>query len=979
MKSSFKHIFLAASAFAILLSFAPVAHADGGLVCSDISQVRKLLARYAVTDPDNFCLRSMTLADANPGMREEIIREANKTSSKHNLGTVDPRCAAVAKAPVYTPPPAPVVAAPPPAPVYVPPAPVVAAPPPVPVYTPPAPVVAANNYTTMAAVGSAARVAGSHAGFFMGSDLVWAGIGLLAAGGTAAALIGSGTLTGSTPPSTSCDTTFDCDEYYAQYSLDKMHAKDAYVRGFNGNGVPVAVIDTGLDTSHFEFDGRVVSGGGYDFVRNTSGQADASQLSAHGTQVAGVLAANRNFIGMHGVAFNATIVPIRVFDQNNAAITSFADAIDYARTAGTLILNGSYGPDDRWHALSESRDYHIITAVEQEEAAAYLRYAANGGLIVVPSGNNYASQPHVSSSPTGPGFLPFIKPAHAALSGNDNGAYRSEDNAAIITDDYSALETHMIVVGGIDKNNVITAYSNRCGVAKDWCMVAYSNDIFTTTLNGQYTTVSGTSFAAPQVAGAAAVLHQAFPSLTMVQIRQRLFDTATDLGEAGVDAVYGHGLLNLSVATRPLGLTTLAVTKDVNEGPRYSLEGSSMNFGKAFGLDASNMLAAKDIMFLDSQDAQFYTNLGSMVKVATQNFDTQAALKDYGKETDRKETQVNGSLTLAYTVSGSSVISDSASDRVSRLTGDKPKENADQGMFGGLRSFSITDSFTPDSSASLHYKDQEVLMLGFSDSDRDRVDHSIAKDGLQNPYAAFASDGYTAVYESDMFGGKTKVAGFFGHDGDDAEAKNFGTQIETDYKLADDSAVFVSGGTLFEQNRVLGSKGEGAFGFGSGTSTIYSGVGTKLAIDADTVIRASGYVGYTDPSLQSNSLITNASAIITSAFNAGIDRSNIREKGDKLRFGVAQPLRVESGDMSYFIPDSRGIADDYGNVDTRVFGNNFTQDLSASGREIDMEVNYTMPMGIGETVSAGALYRQDAGHKAGNDDALGVLRWTKKF
>lgn len=976
MKSSFKHIFLAASAFAFVLSFAPVAHADGGLVCSDISQVRKLLARYAVTDPDNYCLRSMTLADANPGMREEIIREANKTGGKHNLGTVDPSCASVARAPAYTPPPQAYVPPPayvPPAPVYTPPAPVVAAPPPAPVYVPPAPVVAANNYTTMAAVGGASRVAGSHAAFFMGNDLIWAGLGLLAAGGTAAALIGSGTLTGSTPPSTSCDTTFDCDEYYAQYSLNKMNAKTAYVRGYTGSGVPVAVIDTGVDTSHFEFENRIVNGGGYDFVRNVAGQPDASQLSAHGTEVAGVIAANRNFIGMHGVAFNATIVPIRVFDQNNSAITSFADGIDYARTAGTLILNGSYGPDDRWHALSESRNYHIITAVEQEEAAAYLRYAANGGLIVVPSGNNYATQPNVSSSPTGPGFLPFIKPAHDALTGNTNGAYRSEDSGAIITDDYSALENSMIVVGGVDKNGVITSYSNRCGVAKDWCMVAYSNDIFTTSLNGQYATVSGTSFAAPQVAGAAAILHQAFPSLTMTQIRARLFATAIDLGETGVDSVYGNGLLNLAAATQPLGLTTLSVTKDLGTGPRYSLEGSSMSFGKAFGQDASSMLAAKDIMFLDSQDAQFYTNLGSMVKVATQNFDSKAALNGYGRDMDRKESKVNGSLTLAYTVTGSGSASNDAADKISRLTGDKPSENADQGMFGGLRAFSITDSFSPETSASLHYKDQDVMMLGFSEGDRDRVEHAIAKDGLQNPYAAFASDGYAAMYETDMFGGKTRVAGFFGHDGDDAEAKNFGTQIETDYKLANDSGVFVSGGTLFEQNRVLGSKGEGAFGFGSGTTTLYSGVGTKLALDTDTVFRANGYVGYTDPSLKTDSLITNASAIITSSFNAGIDRSNIREKGDMLRIGVAQPLRVESGDMSFFIPDSRGV------TTTTVYGNNFTQDLSASGREIDMEVNYSVPMGIGETVSAGALYRQDAGHKAGSDDALGVVRWSKKF
>jgi hypothetical protein len=77
--------------------------------------------------------------------------------------------------------------------------------------------------------------------------------------------------------------------------------------------------------------------------------------------------------------------------------------------------------------------------------------------------------------------------------------------------------------------------------------------------------------------------------------------------------------------------------------------------------------------------------------------------------------------------------------------------------------------------------------------------------------------------------------------------------------------------------------------------------------------------------------------------------------------------------MTYFLPYARSA------TTTEVFANNFTQDLAASGRELDLEANYVLPLNAGEKVSFGALYRLDAGHKAGSDDALGVVRWNRKF
>lgn len=831
-----------------------------------------------------------------------------------------------------------------------------------------APVMAANSASTMASVGgTAARAAVSHAGQFIGSSVTWTGLGVLAAGGGAAALVGgSGGGTG-TGGGDDCHETYTCPEYYAQYTLDRYDTKKSYQRGYTGEGSTIAMLDTGLDTNGFEFINRVT--GGYDFVLDRAGMPASGAQTAHGTQVAGVIASNRNDIGMHGVAFDAMLMPLRVFDNNNVALPqlglgSFAPAIDYARVNGANILNGSYGPDTRWHLLSESRNYQIITDYDLEEGAAYVRAAQAGMILVFPAGNDYLNAPNTASNPTGPGFLPFISAANKNLTGVANGAYRSEDGGAVINADFSAMKPLTIVVVGIDRNDTIAAYSNRCGVAKDWCMAAYSEGIYTTTTGGQYTTVSGTSYAAPQVAGAAALLRQAFPSLTSEQIVARLLATADDLGEAGVDAIYGHGKLNLDRATQPLGQTTFAVGNNLATTARYELKGSSLSYGKAFGLTATTALQGQSMVFFDSQDVPFQIAMGEVVSISAPKFHADDALFAFGRNKPRMENKMNDSLTVAFNMDEKNTVDDF-------LTADGPKEA--ESPLDNMRSFTVTNRISESTQATVHFKDAEALSLGFSEEDRARFDNAINKDSLQNPYAAFTSAGYASIIKTEALGGTTRVAGFFGSSKDDEDARNFGTQIETSYKLADNSNAFLSVGSLFEENRVLGSKGEGAFGFGNGTTTIYSGIGAKFDLGSNFSLKGAAYAGWTDPSLSKDSLVTDASSIITTSFNASVQKKGVRKSNDTLSFGIAQPLRVESGNMSFYVPYARSA------TTTEIFSTNLTQDLSAQGREIDLEVTYALPLDETQSISAGALYRMDAGHVSGNQDMLGVVRWNKKF
>jgi subtilisin family serine protease len=108
--------------------------------------------------------------------------------------------------------------------------------------------------------------------------------------------------------------------------------------------------------------------------------------------------------------------------------------------------------------------------------------------------------------------------------------------------------SRLIFVGSLDDNsNNLAGYSYFAGDLKEDFIVTY-DDVFSP---GD---AAGTSFAAPRVAGAAALVKQKFPNLTSAQIKQVILQTADDLGATGVDAVFGYGKLNVLNTLSPQGI-----------------------------------------------------------------------------------------------------------------------------------------------------------------------------------------------------------------------------------------------------------------------------------------------------------------------------------------------------------------------------------------------------------------------------------------
>ena len=298
-----------------------------------------------------------------------------------------------------------------------------------------------------------------------------------------------------------------------------LRAASAYAAGATGRGVTVGVVDTGIDVDHPEFAGQIAAAS-TNIVSGNPAMVD--DIDGHGTAVAGVIAARRNQALTHGVAFQARLLAVRAdaagscpggcaFDQ-----TDLATATDYAVAHGAGVINYSLGG-----ASSLGAPLHD----------AFGRAVKAGTVLVFAAGNEGAAEP------TFPGRF-------------------AADPAA---------GDQAIAVGAVDAKKQIASFSNRAGSAQDHYLVAPGVNVLAPALGGGAALVSGTSFAAPHVSGAAAVVLSAAPYLSAAQVVQVLIDSATDLGAPGTDPVYGHGLVNLEAALGPLGTLSVPLGSTVGE------------------------------------------------------------------------------------------------------------------------------------------------------------------------------------------------------------------------------------------------------------------------------------------------------------------------------------------------------------------------------------------------------------------------------
>lgn len=261
----------------------------------------------------------------------------------------------------------------------------------------------------------------------------------------------------------------------------------------NAEAVVVAVLDTGLNTGHPDLIGRTVLG--YDYIAGSNHVIDRDRDEGHGTMVSGcIVATANNGIGIAGVAGTANIkvAPFCIGDGDFSDATIVAALMDAADRPDIDVINMSYGG-------------YYTSRTEQTA----INYALAKGKILVASSGNEGSD-------------------------KEAGQYS-----------YPASYDGVISVGATDQNQEL-AYFSQYNDRVD--LVAPGENIVTTEKSGGYTYTDGTSFSAPIVAGACAVLLAENDRLTAIEAENVLKETALDLGQSGKDNDYGYGLLQLDQA-----------------------------------------------------------------------------------------------------------------------------------------------------------------------------------------------------------------------------------------------------------------------------------------------------------------------------------------------------------------------------------------------------------------------------------------------
>jgi subtilisin len=274
---------------------------------------------------------------------------------------------------------------------------------------------------------------------------------------------------------------------YITYGLRLIFATYAwrYTKGLNAR---VAVVDTGIARAHTDL--RVY--GGASFVPGVTSWTDDF---GHGTHVAGTIAALANGRGVVGVAPQARLYAVKVLNSRGSGMTSWIlNGLAACYRARMQIVNLSLGSLATTHNLNTySRAY--------ERAGRLLR--RRGILAVAAAGNSgQTSRPYVGNPARCPSFM---------------------------------------AVAAVDSQRRRAAFSSYGPQVE---IAAPGVSIWSTTNNGAYGQMSGTSMAAPHVSGVAALNKSRRPYLSGSLIRSRMKATANDLGSSGRDPFYGYGLVN---------------------------------------------------------------------------------------------------------------------------------------------------------------------------------------------------------------------------------------------------------------------------------------------------------------------------------------------------------------------------------------------------------------------------------------------------
>ena len=758
------------------------------------------------------------------------------------------------------------------------------------------------------------------------------------------------------------------DDFKNQWGLGRIRADRAWAQlelrhGIDmapGSGQTVGVIDTGIDTGHPVFAGKTLT---EEFLSGATDEIGDER--SHGTAVAGVIAGRpsdthtADVNAARGVAWGADIamfaipagsgggnyVPISLSGLNgndNVWAGWFQRALNWSNGGRTIdFVNLSVGHSGIIDQYSEQelRD-NFDTAI-----AALAQTGATEKTVFVWAAGNAHGDPCIPADFTGNTDLceSYVE--------NGQTKYRVNAKSVEIPTGLPAripeLRGHVIAVVAIGEDGEIAAFSNRCGIAAQWCLAAPGVSIRTAyfgphpqTSNpgarGAYN-ANGTSFAAPMVTGALVVMKHYFrDQMSNTALVERMLATANKTGIYAVSAIYGQGLFDLDAATTPVGTSSLALGNTVN-GPGAPVTQTRFALGNAFGNGLTTAFAGQEVAAFDALGAPFWYNLGGFARAAPR-VPAMARLDAFMAP---EEWEPRGAPRADPT--GLGITGVAATARMASAT--------TPSLLGG---------FAP----AVRNVGREGLRFGFVDAPAPGLGGSHL--ALARKALAFNADGpgglALTAFSTEGMRGRTPVSGALlsWRPSLDRPGDRSAAPVGLPLKL--------TAGWMAERETMLGSRAAGAFGRLS-TDSAFIGFDGSTRLGAWR-FDASAEFGMAYAAVQGG-MLTGLSPLISSAFAVRAERPL---SGDaSLQISVSQPLRVESGRARFSVPISR-------TKDGRVLRQPLTADLAPTGRQIEIAAQWHRPLPAAGAVRLGATWTIHPGHDAAAPSDLTLLAgWRHKF
>ena len=675
----------------------------------------------------------------------------------------------------------------------------------------------------------------------------------------------------------------------AQNPLEVINAHKAYGYGLTGSGETIAIIDAGFNTSHNELNNKTITQYG-----TQTAATGVNATADHGLIVSSVAAGEDDGTGMQGVAPSASL-HLASYNQSNGNTyypTHWANATDNASSA--VAQNNSWGINYQIDTLQSdisSNSWTNAYGIAQKFHSSGLTANEASANAYITALNNF--QDH--------GVIVY------ALS--NTTSYTDADFQAALPVLFSQLEEAWITavnveITGSSGSETYTRKSAPCGSTGKYCLGADGYQIVGAAYDDSNTSsywagVSGTSFVAPQISGAIALLAEAFPNHTPAELTDRLLasadntffshDAAVTFGNGvshGYDDEFGHGILDIYAALNPI--TTSAYTRIYT--------GKSTEVGEEYQLGNSKLLTSNSLgdslqRGLIGEVGYTYDDLGGGFKY------------DMSYHVDlvpSKEPLINLSSELT-SLSNPLIFSQNLSS----------PHKIDTSITVGTSSLPVQSFFNSNIDSSINQSDYQIPYLGFGEG------------GI----------GVGATYQlpnSRLLLGATAPVKV-----DTGQTIGSRKTIVSSLEYGDPSvqSVTLMAGLSEDKDNLLGSTGANAFSLsGAKSTTTFTALkGQKQFLDNFSLI-GMATLANTNMSSPNNSFVDSANDVKSSSVALMANMRNLTDD-DQLSLFVNQPNRVDDGSMVIKISS---LADTNRNISQTIKHIN----LESSSRQLNYGLSY---------------------------------------